>query len=112
MQFLLCFISLLLLSGSFSYILNNILYVIVHIYGIQLSSSKNIGGILFADDFVGVSDSKENLQRLIYVVYSYCSKWSLRAIVSKNAVIVFSKDVVNVCWKRGEYGLAIVSYIY
>ena len=43
--------------------------------GIQLSSGKAFGGMLFADDFVGVSDSKESLQKLIDVVYSYCSKW-------------------------------------
>ena len=36
--------------------------------GIQLSSGKTIGGMLFADDFVGVSDSKEILQKLIEVV--------------------------------------------
>ena len=39
--------------------------------------------MLFADDFVGVSDSKESLQKLIDVVYSYCSKWRLRANVIK-----------------------------
>ena len=33
--------------------------------GVQLSSGKKIGGMLFADDFVGVSDSKESLQKLI-----------------------------------------------
>ena len=43
--------------------------------GIQLSSGKTVGGMLFTDDFVGVSDSKESLQKLIIdVVYSYCSK--------------------------------------
>ena len=48
--------------------------------GIQLSSGKTVGGMLFADDFVGISDSKENLQKLpvLDVVYSYCSKWRLR----------------------------------
>ena len=45
--------------------------------GIQLSSGKTFGEMLFADDFVGVSDSKESLQKLIDVVYSYCSKWRL-----------------------------------
>ena len=45
--------------------------------GIQLSNGKTFGGMLYADDFVGVSDSKENLQKLIDVVYSYCSKWRL-----------------------------------
>ena len=33
--------------------------------GIQLSSGKRVGGMLFADDFVGVSDSRESLQKLI-----------------------------------------------
>ena len=42
--------------------------------GIQLSSGKTFGGMLFVDDFAGVSDSKESLQKLIDVVYSYCSK--------------------------------------
>ena len=45
--------------------------------GIQLECGK-IVGMLFADDFVGVSDSKEQLQKLIDVVYSYCSKWRLK----------------------------------
>ena len=80
--------------------------------GIQLSSGKTVGGMLFADDFVGISDSKESLQKLIDVVYSYCSKWRLRANVSKSAVMVFSKDAVNNCWKCGEYSLPIVSYSY
>ena len=77
--------------------------------GIQLSSGKTVGGMLFADDFVGISDSKESLQKLLDVVYSYCSKWRLRANVSKSAVMVFSKDAVNGCWKWGEYRLPIVS---
>ena len=59
--------------------------------------------------FVGISDSKESLQKLLDVVYSYCSKWTLRANVSKSAVMVFSKDAVNGCWKWGEYSLPIVS---
>ena len=33
--------------------------------GIQHSSGKSVGGMLFADDFVGVSDSREILQNLI-----------------------------------------------
>ena len=67
--------------------------------GIQLSSGKTVGGMLFADDFVGVSDSKESLQKLIDVVYSYCIKWRFRANVIKSAVMVFSKDAVSGCWK-------------
>ena len=68
---------------------------------------------MFADDFVRIIDSKESLQKLLDVVYSYCSKWRLRANVSKSAVMVFSKDAVNGCWKCGEYSFPIMySYSY
>ena len=61
--------------------------------GIQLSSGKRVGGMLFADDFVGVSDSRESLQKLIYVVHGYCNKWRLKANVSKSAVMVCKRWV-------------------
>ena len=32
---------------------------------------------MFVDDFVGVSNSKKSLHKLIDVVHSYCSKWRL-----------------------------------
>ena len=38
--------------------------------------------------FVGVSDSKEQLQKLIDVVYSYCSKWRLKANVTKSPALL------------------------
>ena len=88
----------------FSVFINNLLKEVEEAeLGIQLSSGKIVGGMLFADDFVGVSDSKESLQ------YSYCSKWRLRANVSKSAVIVFYKDALNGCWKLGEHSLLKVS---
>ena len=74
--------------------------------GIQLSSGKRVGGMLFADDFVGVSDSRENLQKLINVVHGYGNKWRLKANVSKSAVMVFS---VEGGWKWGEHELPKVS---
>ena len=40
------------------------------------SSGARIGGMLFADDFVGVSDSGEQLQKLMDVVHAYC--WRLK----------------------------------
>ena len=43
--------------------------------GIQLGSGKKVGGMLFADDFVGVSGSKEGLQKLISEVHGYWNKW-------------------------------------
>ena len=70
--------------------------------GIQSDCGKTVGGMLFANDFVGISDSKESLQELLDVVYRHCSKWRLRANVSKSTVMVFSKDAVNGSWKWRE----------
>ena len=52
--------------------------------GIEISSGKSM---LFADDFVGVSESRESLQKLIY---RYGTRWRLKANVGKSAVMVFS----------------------
>ena len=68
--------------------------------GMQLSSGKKV---LLADDFVGVCNSAENLQSLIDTVHGYCSRWRLRANVSKSVVMVFSKASVSGEWKWGEY---------
>ena len=51
--------------------------------------------MLFADDFVALSHSKEQLQKLIDVVYNYCNKWRLKANVTKSAVMVFAKEAVE-----------------
>ena len=57
----------------FSVFINDLLKEVEHSgFGIQLSSGKTVGGMLFADDFVGISESKESMQKLIDVVYSYC----------------------------------------
>ena len=81
--------------------------------GLELSTGGRIGGMLFADDFVGVSDSEDQLQKLIDVVHAYCCKWRLKANVSKSAVMVFAKDVVDGCWRWGECNLPTVSkYTY
>ena len=58
--------------------------------------------MLFTDDFVGIRDSKESLQKLIDVVQSYCSKWRFPVNVSKSVGMVLSNDAVNVCWKWGK----------
>ena len=59
----------------FSVFVNDLLKEVEQtVLGIQLSSGKTVGGMLFADDFVGISDSKETLQKLLDVVYSYCSQ--------------------------------------
>ena len=34
---------------------------------VQLNNGKSIGGLLFADDCVGMSDSRENLQLMLSI---------------------------------------------
>ena len=63
--------------------------------GIQLKSGNKVGGLLFADDFVGITESSENLQQLIDII---CNKWCLNANVNKSAVLVFGKDKVKGKW--------------
>ena len=68
--------------------------------------------MLFADDFVVVSDSRESLQKLIDVLHRYCGKWRLKANVSKSSVMVFSTNSVEGGWKWGEHKLPkLPSYI-
>ena len=77
--------------------------------GMELSDGSTIGGMLFADDFVGVSNSEEELQRLINVAHAYCCKWSL----SKSAVVVFARELVEGSWNWGEQALPRLSkYTY
>ena len=61
--------------------------------GIEISNDKRIGGMLFVDDIVGVSESRESLQELI-VVCRYCNRWRLKANVGKRC----SKDRVESRW--------------
>ena len=73
--------------------------------GVELSDGSTIGGMLFADDFVAVSNSEEELQRLINVAHAYCCKWRLKANVSKSAVVVFARELVEGSWNWGEQAL-------
>ena len=49
----------------FSVYINDLLKKVEQVeLGVQLSSGKKIGGMLFTDDFVGVGNSKESLQMM------------------------------------------------
>ena len=51
--------------------------------------SLQLNGLLFADDFVGLSDSKEGLQNMINVVHAYSKKWRFEANVTKKCCSSF-----------------------
>ena len=44
------------------------------VFGIELFAGGKVGGLLFAYYFVRVSESGEQLQRVIDVVHSYCQR--------------------------------------
>ena len=79
----------------------------------ELSDGSTIGGLLFADGFVGVSNSEEELKRLINVAHAFCCKWRLRTKVSKSTVVVFARELVEGSWNWGEQALPRLSkYTY
>ena len=54
----------------FSVFINDLLKVVEEArLGVQLCNNKSITGMLFADNIVGLSDSREKLQKLIDVVH-------------------------------------------
>ena len=75
-----------------------------------------VSGLMFADDFVGISDAPEGLQNQREKALQYARKWGVTSNVSKCAVLVCNEDKKNPVefkWKRGEEDLPIVDqYTY
>ena len=69
--------------------------------GIIIKNDVKVGGLMFADDFVGLTTNAEDLQKLINVVQGFCNKWRLKSNIKKSAVVVFSKvAITDMCaWK-------------
>jgi len=75
-----------------------------------------VSGMLFADDFVGMSDTPEGLQIQINAAKAYADKWRLSANVPKCAVVICNgdgDDEVGAKWTWGDKELPIVEkYTY
>ena len=73
--------------------------------------SLELNGLLFVDDFVGLSDSEQGLQALIDVVYAYSKKWRFEANVAKCAVVVFRNEKeLDGAWTWGDSVLPHLNY--
>ena len=46
--------------------------------GITVKKDVKVGGLMFTDDFVGLTTNAEDLQTLINVVQGFCNKWRLK----------------------------------
>ena len=65
--------------------------------------SLELNGLLFVDDFVGLSNSEQGLQALTEVVYAYSKKWHFEADVAKCAVVVFRNEKeLDGAWTWGD----------
>ena len=72
--------------------------------------SLELNGLLFADDFVGLSDSEQELQALIDV-YANSKKCRFEANVAKCAVVVFRNEKeLDGAWTWGDSVLPQLNY--
>ena len=81
--------------------------------GIKFSANR-MSGLLFADDLVGLAETRTTLQSLIDVVYNYSKCWHFEANVKKSALVILSK-LGNLLGKRvwGQESLSVLdSYCY
>ena len=73
--------------------------------------SLQLNGLLFADEFVGLSDSKELFQDMINVFHAYSKKWHFEANVTKRAVVVFRNEkTFDGKWFWGNSALPHLDY--
>ena len=81
--------------------------------GVKFSKNK-MSGLLFADDFVGITETGRALQCLIDIVYNYSKRWRFQANVKKCAIVIFSKTGRGSGkWVWGDESLPILdSYCY
>ena len=58
---------------------------------IYLKESNKINALMYADDLVLISRSKEGLQRQIDSLQEYCQKWQLNINIKKTKTIIFNR---------------------
>ena len=80
-----CSMSPILLSNFINQLLDEVEKAVI---GINIKKDVQVGGLMFADDFVGLTTNAEDLQTLINVLQGFCKKWSLNSNIQKIAVMV------------------------
>ena len=56
-----------------------------------IMSDITIITLVYADDLLLMSDSTEDLQLDIDILYDYCTRWKLNINIEKSAVVIFRK---------------------
>jgi hypothetical protein len=87
----------------FSMYINDLEQDLLSVYnGIKVKNTK-IPLLLYADDAVILAESKEDLQRAINKLYTYCEFWKLKLNTDKSKVIIFKKGPANIL-EQFHYG--------
>ena len=70
-----------------------------------------LNGLLFAYDFVGLSDSKQDLHGMLNVVHANSKKWHFEANVTKCAVVLLRNEkIFDGEWIWGNFFLPHLDY--
>ena len=75
----------------------------------------HLNTLLYADDIVLLSDSKEGLQNCLNALSNYCSSWKLQVNTEKSKVIVFNsigKSFINELYYNDETLETVSNYCY
>ena len=80
---------------------------------IFLPSGNKLNVLMYADDLVILSDSKDGLQKQVDKLSSFCSKWKLTINIRKTKVVVFNRGnrPINVTIKVNEKPLECVKSV-
>ena len=58
---------------------------------ITLDNDNKINALMYADDLIIISDSKEGLQKQMDKLNSFCTKWKLDVNIKKTKIMVFNR---------------------
>ena len=86
----------------FNLFINDISDHLVNTDPIEIGNTK-LSHLLFADDLLLLSTSKQGLQNALDSLYHYCDKWNLTVNLDKTNVIVFQKRSFKKCDKNNIF---------
>ena len=58
---------------------------------VYLNANNKINALMYADDLVLISETKEGLQRQIDSLHEYCKKWKLSINIKKTKTMIFNR---------------------
>ena len=62
---------------------------------VYLKENNKVNGLMYADDLVLISKTKEDLQHQIDKLGDFCQKWKLTINIKKNKSMVFNKETTS-----------------